>query len=566
MSSFNFNNITYLPNASPPGTASAIGYTGSLSGDITLPISVTNTTTSATYTVTLIQEDPAGFLDASFSSFSFESPSQVVGIGASAFRNCTNMTIFNMPPSLLSLSTGIFNGCSKLKNFSLPLNSINIPSFAYSGCGLTSITIPNSVELIDVDAFAGCTSLTSVAFDNSPTPNCKNIAGSAFAGCSFLTSFIMPNSVTSIGGDAFQYSGLTSINIPQLLSSIPAGAFKYSTSLASVTFDSPTTVTLIDTEAFKGCTSLISIEAPTTVTNIGDNAFNECSSLASINIPSVVNIGDGAFAFCQNLTEIIIPSSTTSIGVSAFYECQNLTVVYFSNPATLPEFVGECFDQGTTKNNTAYYYSNAQPSPNQTDPAPVPFTAKQALLDAGFAFAIPFDPEPVTCFKEDSKILTNKGYIPIQHLRKGDLIKTFQNGFIAIDMIGKKKIYHPALKERIKDQLYRCPQDKYEEFFEDLFLTGCHSILVDYFISEEEVEETIEVNKKIYATDDKYRLPACVDDRTVVYEHPGTHTIYHLALENDDYYMNYGIYANGLLVETCSKRYLKEVANMILID
>ena len=38
------------------------------------------------------------------------------------------------------------------------------------------------------------------------------------------------------------------------------------------------------------------------------------------------------------------------------------------------------------------------------------------------------------------------------------------------------------------------------------------------------------------------------------------------ALENDNYYMNYGIYANGLLVETCSKRYLKELSNMTLIE
>ena len=30
--------------------------------------------------------------------------------------------------------------------------------------------------------------------------------------------------------------------------------------------------------------------------------------------------------------------------------------------------------------------------------------------------------------------------------------------------------------------------------------------------------------------------------------------------------MNYGIYANGLLVETCSKRYLKELSNMNFIE
>jgi hypothetical protein len=52
--------------------------------------------------------------------------------------------------------------------------------------------------------------------------------------------------------------------------------------------------------------------------------------------------------------------------------------------------------------------------------------------------------------------------------------------------------------------------------------------------------------------------------KTTVYETAGTYTIYHLALENDDDGMNYGIYANGLLVETCSKRYLKDKSDMTL--
>jgi hypothetical protein len=174
-------------------------------------------------------------------------------------------------------------------------------------------------------------------------------------------------------------------------------------------------------------------------------------------------------------------------------------------------------------------------------------------------------PPTFTCFKEDTKILTDKGYIPIQDLRKGDLVKTLMHGYKAIDMIGKREIFHPALQERIKDQLYKCSQSEYTEIFEPLIITGCHSILVDSFTDEEQKQKVIEVTGEIYVTDNKYRLPACADPRASIYETPGTYTIYHLALENDNYYMNYGIYANGLLVETCSKRYLKELSNMTLI-
>ena len=174
-------------------------------------------------------------------------------------------------------------------------------------------------------------------------------------------------------------------------------------------------------------------------------------------------------------------------------------------------------------------------------------------------------PPPLVCFKEGSKILTDNGYKPIETLRKGDLIKTLKHGFVPINMIGKRDIYNPAEKERIKDQLYKCSHEQYSELTEDLVITGCHSILVDNFISEEQKERVIEVNGNTYVTDNKYRLPACVDEKASIYEVKGNFTIYHIALDNDDYYMNYGVYANGLLVETCSKRYLKELSNMIHI-
>lgn len=179
----------------------------------------------------------------------------------------------------------------------------------------------------------------------------------------------------------------------------------------------------------------------------------------------------------------------------------------------------------------------------------------------------PVPPIPsIVCFKEDAQIFTDKGYILVQDLRKGDLIKTIKHGYKPIDLIGRKRIYHPALKERIKDQLYECSQIEYPELFEPLVVTGCHSILVDGFVNEEQKEQVIKVNGNTYVTDNKYRLPACVDPRSSVYEPSGNYMIYHFALENNDEFMNYGIYANGLLVETCSKRYLKELSDMTFIE
>jgi hypothetical protein len=172
----------------------------------------------------------------------------------------------------------------------------------------------------------------------------------------------------------------------------------------------------------------------------------------------------------------------------------------------------------------------------------------------------------IVCFKQGSKILTDKGYICIELLKKGDLVKTLKHDFVPINMLGKREFYNPALKDRIKDQLYKCSQEQYPEVFEPLIITGCHSILIEEYKDQEEREKTIEVVGNTYITDDKYRLPACVDERASIYETEGNTMIYHLALDCDDYYMNYGIYANGLLVETCSKRYLKELSNMVIFS
>ena len=185
------------------------------------------------------------------------------------------------------------------------------------------------------------------------------------------------------------------------------------------------------------------------------------------------------------------------------------------------------------------------------------------------------DPVIVPCFKADTKILTANGYKPIKELRKGDMIKTLRDGYKPLVLLGKRDIYHDAhakadsnnkniTSEENKNRLYRCSMQNFPDLFEELVITGAHAILVDD-LTDLQRENTIKVLSKIYITDNKYRLPACVDERATIYEKNGTYTIYHLALEHENYYMNYGIYANGLLVETCSQRYLKELSNMTLL-
>jgi len=165
----------------------------------------------------------------------------------------------------------------------------------------------------------------------------------------------------------------------------------------------------------------------------------------------------------------------------------------------------------------------------------------------------------VVCFLEGSTILTDKGYIKIEDLKKDDLVKTITKGFVPIFEIGSSEIDNPASCDRIKDQLYTLTPEKYPELSEKLVLTGCHSVLVN-LLPAEIIEPTRELLGNIFHTETKYRLPICLDERSEIFPTRGKFTIYHICLEHESDVKNYGIYANGgLLVESCSKKHIKKL-------
>jgi hypothetical protein len=179
-------------------------------------------------------------------------------------------------------------------------------------------------------------------------------------------------------------------------------------------------------------------------------------------------------------------------------------------------------------------------------------------------------PGPVVCFKEGSKILCliddQEKYMFIQDIRQGVLVKTSCNKYKKVTLIGKSKMFNPGNKLFSKNRLYKYSHKNHPEIAEgdDLYITGCHSVLVNK-LTPDLREQITELFGKIYITEKKYRLPACLDDSADPFAEEGVYTIWHLALENAVYNENYGIYANGLLVETCSERFLKEFSGMDLI-
>lgn len=170
------------------------------------------------------------------------------------------------------------------------------------------------------------------------------------------------------------------------------------------------------------------------------------------------------------------------------------------------------------------------------------------------------NPDPIICFKEGTKILCKLNgadvYIPIEYIEEGTLVKTYKHGYKKCKFNMKEKIKNTV--EHNINNLYRLSRTNNSQLFEDLYITGSHSILYDN-ISEREEEamnnllETynskfdIQISNKI---DDKYKLIAYYDDTMVEVKQNIVVSIYHLVLENENKYVNYGIYANGVLTES----------------
>jgi hypothetical protein len=160
-----------------------------------------------------------------------------------------------------------------------------------------------------------------------------------------------------------------------------------------------------------------------------------------------------------------------------------------------------------------------------------------------------------SCYNYDTKILClnnlfEEEYIPIQNLKSGDLVKTYLHGYRKIDLIGKISFSNKA---NILNCMYKMEKTEENGLFEDLIVTGGHSILVDNL--EKENQDKI---------DDKYLLLACNSDQFVKLIGNDIFTCYHLTLESEDENQRFGIWANGILSETTSKNYFKTQSYTLL--
>ena len=341
----------------------------------------------------------------------------------------------------------------------------------------------------------------------SEYPNITNISlygfstldVSAFTSCTWLVSFSADSSLISVNENAFYYC----------------------TSLT--TFSAPNITTIYD-GGFLGCHNLTTFSA-TNLININNDGFSGCYNLTTFSAPNLKTVGYEAFLNCTNLTTFLAPN-IISLSIDAFRGCVSLSYVYLTSVSAL-----------VLGFNITLPYFNAN--------------------FAGVTLTIYLYMTPA-CYNKGTKILClnkhfEEEYIPIENLKKGDIVKSYEHGYRKIDAITPSVIINnPNIWNHC---MYKMVKTEQNGLLEDLIVTGSHAILVDDLAKYKKKNDTLFLGKtpKI---NDKYLLLACISNNFKKIEDNKIYTYFHFILENNgDDDQRFGVWANGILSETPSKNF-----------
>ena len=266
-------------------------------------------------------------------------------IPSKAFLFCDNLTTISIPKTITTIGEDAFNVKPSKSEYPFETN------FKNNYCPLAEIRYAGNIKTwLAID---GLNYLMSQYYSNLKLfINDKELKGElvvpagvssigayAFHNCTSLTSVVIPNSVNVINNSAFSGCNINKIKYTgdikswcsiKGLGNLMLGCTKQ-LFINDVEIKGeliiPNNVNSISGSAFYGCTNLTSVEIPSSVLNICDSAFSCCKCLSELKIPSnVINIGDFAFSDCVKLNSVIIPDGVISMGKSVFDKCDLLTI------------------------------------------------------------------------------------------------------------------------------------------------------------------------------------------------------------------------------------------------
>lgn len=214
-------------------------------------------------------------------------------VGESAFNGCSSLSTLSLGDSITLIEASAFKGCKSLKEVVLPNGITSLGDYCFSGCGLSSIKIPSSVTSIGNYTFSECTALANVIIEDRTTDLALGSNGSAslFADCP-LNSVYIGGNISYNTSKEYGYS-----------------PFYRNTSLRTVVITDKEEE--ISDNEFYGCANLKNVTVGGDVKIIGNWAFSGCSNLEAFSLgPNVESIGEEAFSDCYSLIKFISEATT----------------------------------------------------------------------------------------------------------------------------------------------------------------------------------------------------------------------------------------------------------------
>lgn len=279
-------------------------------------------------------------------------------IPAGAMEN-TKLNYLVLPDRLKGIRLGAFFNCKYLVgSLVIPEGVEVIEDNAFNGCSSLdgTLTLPSTLKRIGGRAFYNCSSLTG----NLTLPEgLETIGSDAFHICiGFYGELHLPNSLKEIGQRAFsEFQGLTgTLTIPQGITEIKKGSFSFCGFNGNLQLNDG--ITEIEEDAFCNCHFKGELVLPKNLKSIGESAFAQCTFSGTLHLPStLLSIGIYAFSFNRQLTGILeIPEKMTSIKLCTFYECNNIEgLILPTNMETIETAAFEnCFNIGSIVCKGAY--------------------------------------------------------------------------------------------------------------------------------------------------------------------------------------------------------------------
>ena len=286
----------------------AVGYSGNVSGDISL------------------RADTRGISDYAFYNCSaLRSITGLAGvryIGRAAFYNCASLSVARFNENIREIKDYTFYNCSSLGSVTLPDNLEKIGRSAFYKCSkLLSVNMADTMLVSIGDyAFYNCESLSGIVFGN----RVETIGAYAFYKNSATETIALPDSLISIGTRAFaRNEALRAVDFGNGVREIGEGAFLRS-GLTDITL--PDSLLSVGAMAFYRCSEAERLSVGNGIEYVGDYAFYGLTSVTYLNLPeSVKNIGGYAFKGI-GAASVILKSTTQETGAHIFYGNADITI------------------------------------------------------------------------------------------------------------------------------------------------------------------------------------------------------------------------------------------------